>query len=56
MYSTIAVPSLPMHLCLIRHPHPLPPVSSVYFVRICFSFPGEYKKLFAYALGTNFLS
>lgn len=32
---------------------PRPPI---YFVLMCFSFPGEYRKLFAYALGTNFLS
>ena len=26
-----------------------------YFVRICFSFLSDHKKLFAYAFGTNFL-
>lgn len=30
--------------------------STLYFVRICFSLPGEYRKLLAYALGVNFLS
>lgn len=37
-------------------PRRVAPGPTAYFVLMCLSFPGEYKKLLAYALGTNFRS
>ena len=49
MYSSLHA----THTRQRRHPPVLFLVSGVYFVRMCLSFPGEYKKLLAYALGVK---